>query len=163
MIYTNKEWIIRASDEQIRNNPDVRRIADSLGIRLPTAQILYSRGCRTPESARAFLLKQTELFHNPFDLMDMQKAASVLLDAVANGEKIAVYGDYDVDGVTSVCCLYLYLKQLGADVCYYIPSRTGEGYGMSKAALDALAKDGVRTMVTVYTGVTAVAEAVYAR
>lgn len=163
MILTNKEWIIRASDEQIRNNPDVRRIADSLGIRLPTAQLLFSRGCRTPESARAFLLKQTELFHNPFDLKDMRKAATALLDAVANGKKIAVYGDYDVDGVTSVCCLYLYLKQLGADVCYYIPSRTGEGYGMSKAALDALAKDGVRTIVTVDTGVTAVAEAVYAR
>ena len=59
MIYSSKEWVIRASDEQIKNNPDVRRIADSLGIRMPTAQLLYNRGCTTPEQARAFLLKQT--------------------------------------------------------------------------------------------------------
>lgn len=163
MIYTSKEWVIRASDEQIQNNPDVRRIADSLGIRVPTAQLLYNRGCVTPEQARAFLLKQTELFHDPFALQDMHKAAAAMLDSVRQGDKIAVYGDYDVDGVTSVCCLYLYLKGLGADVSYYIPSRIGEGYGMSVSALDTLAKDGVQTIVTVDTGVTAVEEAEHAK
>ena len=163
MLYRDREWIIRASADQIKADPVVRAIADSLGILLPTAQLLVSRGCHTPEDARRFLLKQTEMFHNPFDLKDMDKAAGTLLDAIANGEKIAVYGDYDVDGVTSVCCLYLYFKSLGADVCYYIPSRTGEGYGMSKAALSSLADDGVTTIVTVDTGVTAVAEAEYAR
>lgn len=163
MLYRDREWIIRASADQLKADPIVRAIADSLGILLPTAQLLVSRGCRTPDDARRFLLKQTEMFHDPFALKDMDKAAGVLLDSVANGDKIAVYGDYDVDGVTSVCCLYLYFKALGADVCYYIPSRTGEGYGMSKGALESLANDGVKTVVTVDTGVTAVDEAKFAR
>lgn len=163
MLYRDREWIIHATADQLRADPTVRAIADSLGILLPTAQLLVSRGCQTPDEARRFLFKQTEMFHDPFDLMDMDKAAKELLAAVARGDKIAVYGDYDVDGVTSVCCLYLYFKALGADVCYYIPNRSGEGYGMSKSALDALAGDGVKTIVTVDTGVTAVDEAEYAR
>lgn len=163
MLYRDREWIIRASGDQLRADPIVRAIADSLGIMMPTAQLLVSRGCKTPEAARRFLMKQTEMFHDPFDLKDMRRAAETLLDAVANGDKIAVYGDYDVDGVTSVCCLYLYFKALGADVIYYIPSRIGEGYGVSKAALESLARDGVKTIVTVDTGVTAIEEAKYAR
>lgn len=163
MLFRDREWIIRASSDQLHADPVVRAVADDLGIMLPTAQLLVSRGCKTPDDARKFLLKQTEMFHDPFALKDMSKAASILLDSVANGEKIAVYGDYDVDGVTSVCCLYLYIKSLGADVCYYIPSRTGEGYGMSRAALETLFCDGVKTIVTVDTGVTAIEEAEFAR
>lgn len=162
MQFRDREWNIRASSDQLHADPIVRAVADALGILLPTAQLLVSRGCSTPEDARKFLMKQTEMFHDPFALKDMRKAAATLLTSVANGDKIAIYGDYDVDGVTSVCCLYLYFKALGADVSYYIPSRTGEGYGVSRTALEGLARDGVKTVVTVDTGVTAIDEAVYA-
>ena len=66
MLYRDREWIIRASADQLKADPIVRAIADSLGILLPTAQLLVSRGCRTPDDARRFLLKQTEMFHDPF-------------------------------------------------------------------------------------------------
>ena len=71
MLYRDREWIIHATADQFRADPTVRAIADSLGILLPTAQLLVSRGCQTPDEARRFLFKQTEMFHDPFDLMDM--------------------------------------------------------------------------------------------
>ena len=100
--------------------------------------------------------------HDPFLLTDMQPAVSRVLAAVRDGETVAVYGDYDVDGVTSVTCLYLYLRGLGAPVVRYIPNRLREGYGMSRTGVDALAAKGVTLVVTVDTGVTAVREVAYA-
>ena len=100
--------------------------------------------------------------HDPFLLTDMQPAVSRVLAAVRDGETVAVYGDYDVDGVTSVTCLYLYLRGLGVPVVRYIPNRLREGYGMSRIGVDALAAKGVTLVVTVDTGVTAVREVAYA-
>ena len=100
--------------------------------------------------------------HDPFLLTDMQPAVSRVLAAVRDGETVAVYGDYDVDGVTSVTCLYLYLRGLGVPVVRYIPNRLREGYGMSRTGVDALAAKGVTLVVTVDTGVTAVREVAYA-
>ncbi len=160
---SNKEWIVRASAEDMSADETVRRIARELKLTLPTAQLLVNRGCRTVEEAYNFLAKKTELFHDPFAMLDMREAAEAVLDALYAGEKIAIYGDYDVDGVTSVSALYLYLKSLGADVSYYIPCRLGEGYGMSENAVRKLAEDGVRTIITVDTGITAVKEALVAK
>lgn len=156
---SKREWLLQASAEEIRQSADVRVVAESLSLTYPTAQLLVNRGYRTPEAAQDFLLKREELFHDPFLLKDMEAAARTILQAVENGEKIAVFGDYDVDGVTSVSILCLYLRRLGGDISYYIPSRIGEGYGMSEAAVRKLAAEGITTIITVDTGITAQAEA----
>ncbi len=158
MRYKNK-WVVAASHEQMCGNPIVQEISKELGIRIPTAQLLVNRGCTTPSDARSFLLKETEQLHDPFEMEDMDNAVYRILEAVEENERIVIFGDYDVDGVTSVSILYLYLQSLGADVGYYIPCRSGEGYGMSEGAVRKLAEEGCQLIVTVDTGITAVAEA----
>ncbi len=160
--YAEKEWFIRATADDIQNSDAVRAIADSLSLAYPTAQLLVNRGCRTPQGADAFLAKREELFHDPFLMQDMRAAAETVIASVEKNDKIAVFGDYDVDGVTSVSILYTFLSRLGADVTYYIPCRTGEGYGMSETSVQKLADDGVRTIITVDTGITAQREALLA-
>ena len=140
MHYKNK-WVVAASHEQMCGSPIVQEIAKDLGIRIPTAQLLVNRGCMTPSDARSFLLKETEQLHDPFEMEDMDNAVYRILEAVEENEKIVIFGDYDVDGVTSVSILYLYLRSLGADVSYYIPCRSGEGYGMSEGAVRKPSQD----------------------
>ncbi len=155
-------WIVRVTRDEMLQNPAVQEISEQLGIAIPTAQLLINRGCTDTESARRFLAKEAEHMHDPFLMRDMDLAVARIRSAIEGGEKIAIYGDYDVDGVTSVSILYLYLKQHGADVSYYIPCRNGEGYGVSEAAIKRLREDGVSLIITVDTGITAVEEAVYA-
>jgi single-stranded-DNA-specific exonuclease len=106
---------------------------------------------------------ETEMLCNPFDMKDMEKAVSRIDKALKSNEKITVYGDYDVDGVTSVCTLYLYLKSLGARVEYYIPNRNGEGYGVSNSAIESIKASGTSLIITVDTGVTANDEILFAK
>jgi len=152
-------WNITASHEQMQNNVIACDMAAALHLHLPTSVLLYNRGCRSVSDAKAFLEKSTEQMHDPFEMLDMDNAVYRILEAVENKENIVIYGDYDVDGVTSVSSLYLYLKDIDARVSYYIPSRTGEGYGMSTAALQKLAEKGTNLIITVVTGITAVEEA----
>ena len=141
---------------------EVRECAEALGVSEIFAVLLRNRGYRTADEARRFLHFETADFHNPFLLNDIEKAVGRIMKAVDDREKICVYGDYDVDGVTSVSMLYIYLTSIGADVVIKIPKREGEGYGMSCAAIDALSSEGVRLIVTVDTGITADAEIEYA-
>ncbi len=127
-----------------------------------TARLLVNRGYTNAAEAELFLGNDERIWHDPFDMVDMVSAVARTLEAVRRGERIAIYGDYDVDGVTSVTSLYLYLKGLGAHVTSYIPNRIGEGYGMSIGAVDALANEGVQLIITVDTGITAHAEIAYA-
>ncbi len=158
----NKIWTELGADDA--EAACVRKIADEVGILPLTARVLYNRGCHSPEQARAFLQMSDEKMHDPFLLCDIEKAVARIRRAVEQKERIAIYGDYDVDGVTSVSLLYLFLSGMGADVGYYIPSRTRDGYGVSCAAIDMLAKQRqVKLIVTVDTGITAVEETVYAR
>ncbi len=144
-------------------NEETAEISQTLEIALPTAQLLVNRGCKNSEEARRFLVKETEQLHDPFLMKDMDSAVERILTAIENEEKIVIYGDYDVDGVTSVSSLYLYLKERDADVGYYIPSRNGEGYGVNCTAIKKLADAGVQLIITVDTGITAVEEVIYAR
>ena len=162
MQYRN-QWNIMTTAAAMARDPEVSAIARELGIRLPTAQLLKNRGCTTPEEAARFLRKEEEQLHDPFLMKDMDRAASRIREAVESGDRIVIYGDYDVDGVTSVTCLYLYLASRGADVGYYIPCRSGEGYGVSESAIRKLAGEGCRLIITVDTGITASAEAETAR
>lgn len=140
----------------------VERISEQLGISPITASLLYNRGYRTPEVALGFIKLNEVVMHSPLLLRDVSEAVERIQLAIDAGERIAIYGDYDVDGVTSVTILYLYLKELGADVGYYIPQRVGEGYGLSKSAIQHLASIGVSLIITVDTGITAVEEVDFA-
>ena len=133
------------------------------GINPLAAVFLASRGIANIEDAHAVLGIESASIFDPFLMADMDKAVSRISDAVRNGERIAVYGDYDVDGMTSCALLALWLRSKGADYEVYIPGRFGEGYGLNRTALDALGQSGVGLVITVDCGITAIEEAQYAR
>ncbi len=151
-----------AFGEEDRDNA-VRAMASVLGVSEWFAVLLYNRGYHTAEEAERFLKLEQENFHDPYLLADMDRAVERIFRAVDDHEKIYIYGDYDVDGVTSVTALYLYLQELGCDVGIKIPKREGEGYGVSCVAIDALASEGTTLIITVDTGITANEEVVYAK
>ena len=127
------------------------------------AALLHARGIDTPEKARDFLDCGPGLLRDPFELKDMEKAASRLRAAIDRRETVAVYGDYDVDGITSSCMLTDYLRRRGVPTELYIPDRIEEGYGVNAAAIEALHGRGVTLIVTVDCGVTTAEEADFAR
>ncbi|MBO5207106.1 MAG: single-stranded-DNA-specific exonuclease RecJ [Clostridia bacterium] len=157
-----KRWIVKSEHSPIPSSA-VKEIADGLGINSTVASLLYSRGFCDVAKAKDFIYMESELLCDPFLMADMERGVERLRRAVDSGEKITVYGDYDVDGVTAVCTLYLYLCSLGCKVDYYIPNRVGEGYGVSQSAIDTLAKEGTSLIITVDTGITANEEVEYAK
>ncbi len=148
----HKQWTIV---EPIPQRAPIDRIAHTLGVLPATAELLYRRGMQTPEAAERFLSLSDTSFYDPYLLCDMDAAVARIERAISQNEKITVYGDYDVDGVTSTAVLYLYLKERGAQVDYYIPLRLKEGYGIHEGAVQALCARGTRLVVTVDTGITA--------
>ena len=158
-----KQWCLLFDESDPDAARTVAELSSALRITSVTAKLLYLRGYRTVEAANRFFHLEEAEPHDPFLLRDMEPAVERLLLAIERKERIAVYGDYDVDGVTSTSLLYLYLSEYGADVGYYIPSRSKEGYGLSAGAIDALREKGVSLMVTVDTGITAVEEIAYAK
>ncbi len=159
---TPKKWILRETGNATELAA-AREISRALGIGEVLSRLLVGRGYRTPEAARSFLILEREMLCDPFLLDGMREGIAAIREAIAAGKKITIYGDYDVDGVTAVCTLYLYLRSKGATVDYYIPNRAGEGYGVSVGAIDTLAKGGTGLIVTVDTGVTAIPEIAYAK
>nr|HML49379.1 DHH family phosphoesterase [Clostridia bacterium] len=131
------------------------------GIPEPLALLMVQRGVRTPEAARAFLAPHPDQLLDPMRLRDMDRAASALRQAIERRERITIYGDYDVDGVTATALLHETLEACGARVAYYIPSRHEEGYGLNREALDRLAGT-TDLLVTVDCGITAIEEVAYA-
>lgn len=127
------------------------------------AAVLCARGVDTAPAASAFLAHGPDLLHDPFLLQDMEKAVERISRAIREQETVAVYGDYDVDGITATCLLTQFLRTLGGQVVSYIPDRTEEGYGLNNNAIDALARQGVTLIVTVDCGITAAQEVEYAR
>ncbi len=127
---------------------------------LPTllAGLLAARGVTRPEQARRLLTPETEFIPDPMLLRDMDRAARRVRLALERGEHIAVYGDYDVDGITATCLLTQFLTDRGGDVISYIPSRLGEGYGLNPEAVQSLAQQGISLIITVDCGITAVEE-----
>ncbi len=123
-----------------------------------TAMVLAARGLKTSAEAGAYLDCNCPL-PSPFSLTDMDLAVGRVRLALSRGEKIAVFGDYDVDGITSTCLLTHYLRSQGADCVSYIPGRLEEGYGLNPIALDQLSGEGVKLIITVDCGITALEEA----
>ena len=153
-----KKWLISADHKAC-----AERVAGELGLSRLTARVLAARGCDTTEKARDFMTQSVEGIHDPFLLKDMDKAVYEIRQAIENKQKIAVYGDYDVDGVTATCIMIQYLRKMGADCTYYIPDRLGEGYGLNEAAIQTLYDEGCRLLITVDSGITAEEEAEYAK
>lgn len=147
------KWLIKKQDEVA-----VALIRKQFGFCEAVARVLYNRGLTDKASIESFFDIDIANLHDPLLLADMDKATARIRKAVANGEKITVYGDYDVDGITSVVVLYRYLTSVGAKVDYYIPDRTEEGYGLNTAALRSIYESGTSLIVTVDTGTTAVEE-----
>ena len=126
------------------------------------SEVLASRGIETAEQAAAFLEHEQRLTYSPFLMADMDKAVARLQQALAAGERMAVFGDYDVDGITATCILVDYLQSRGADVLHYIPRRIEDGYGLSRDAIENLYRQGARLLITVDCGITGVEEVDFA-
>ena len=140
----------------------VERLTDA-GYPYLVSSVLASRGVSCPEQATEFLTQETTLVHSPFLMKDMDKAVARIDRALSDGERIAIFGDYDVDGITATCIMVDYLKGRGADVVHYIPRRIEDGYGLSCEAIEGLRKGGATLLVTVDCGITGVEEVAYAR
>lgn len=148
-----KKWKINSPDREITEN-----LIKTTGVNPLICKILASRGITSRADAELFF--NSDELSDPYDILDMDKAVNAINEALENGEKIAVYGDYDCDGITSTYMLFNYLESQGGDVCWYIPDRD-EGYGLNKGAIDLLEKQGVSLIITVDNGISAVEEARY--
>ncbi len=133
------------------------------GVPALVGRVLAARGITSEAQAREFLRTDAGLLHDPMLLAGMAEAVARLERALAQGETIAVYGDYDVDGVTATCLLFDFFRRRGGKVLWYIPRRLEDGYGLNCRGLDALKAQGAQVVVTVDCGITAVDEVEYAR
>lgn len=152
----NKRW-------ELRPPKDTTEYVSGVNLSQLGQMVLAARGITGQQQAVDFLRTDYGMLADPFLLPDMEQAVFVLHSAIAGGEKIAVYGDYDVDGVTSTCILIQYLKAQGAMCEYYIPDRMSEGYGLNTQAIQMLHENGVTLLITVDSGITALEEVAYAK
>ena len=143
-------------------HPEAAARLTAAGYPCLVSAVLASRGIGTAEEAAAFLEHEQRLTYSPFLMADMDKAVARVQQALANHEKIAVFGDYDVDGITATCILVDYLQGRGADVLHYIPRRIEDGYGLSCDAIEGLYQKGARLLITVDCGITGVEEVDFA-
>lgn len=157
MLRSKFRWNRLYRDES--NEEAVRALIDSLNITYLTARLLVNRGIQNVEEAKEFLHIKEPSFHDPFLLDGMERACERIFAAIRAGEKIVVYGDYDADGVSSTAVLLTALKELGANVDFYIPNRFSEGYGPNEHAFRMIHEKGCRLIITVDTGIAAINEA----
>ena len=150
----------------VANEPDpatVDQLASATGLSKNVIKILLNRDLETPEEIDRFLNPKLSDLDDPFTLQGMQQGIERVSRALFNNEKITIYGDYDVDGITATSLLYMVLNKLGAQVDFYLPNRLTEGYGLSKDGIDESHRNGVTLIITVDTGITAVDEIDYAQ
>lgn len=141
------KWVEPALDRAV-----CELFAKELGISFEAACVLYQRGIRSAEEAHCFLNVSLTDMHSPFLFRDMERAVDRIAEAIKNNEKVLIYGDYDVDGVTGVAILLTFLRYCGLDPSYYIPHRLREGYGLNPEAIPAFKSRGVTLVVTVDCG-----------
>jgi single-stranded-DNA-specific exonuclease len=154
----SKRWRIHTHD------PDrIRSMQAAVGVSPVVAQLLVTRGIDDQQGARDFLACKLSGLHDPELLPGAAEAAELIYATIQAGERITVYGDYDVDGMAATAILYRCLKLLGADVGYYVPNRLDEGYGLNEEALQSLAERGTRLVISVDCGIASIAEAAAAR
>lgn len=152
-------WVFAQLDEDIR----AAALEQKLGVPAKIAELLAIRGIKTYDEAKLFFRPAIDRIYDPFLMKDMDLAADRLALAIRNGERVLVYGDYDVDGTTATSCLYLFLKEFGVDVDYYIPHRFKEGYGINPEGIKYASETGTHLIVSVDCGITAIKEALVAK
>ncbi len=149
MSLLNRRWFQYPLQDDLAD-----KIAGEFSISRTTSQVIINRGIKTTEEAASFINPRLSGLRDPFEIPNMKKAAGRVLLARDRGEKVTVYGDFDVDGVTSTATVVLALRKLGIETSYYIPRRYGEGYGMHEEAVSNIADDGTKLIVTVDCGIT---------
>ena len=154
----NKNWIIKApgDDEKIKS------LAGELDIDWPLAQLLIQRNIHTYQEAREFFRPDLKNLHDPFLMKNMDVAVQRIEEVIRNGEKVMIYGDYDVDGTTAVALVYSYFKDYFREIDYYIPDRYNEGYGVSIRGIDYAAHHGFSLIIALDCGIKAVEKVNYA-
>ena len=154
----NKKWEIYKTNEE-----KVEELQKKYKLNRLLSTLLTNRGITEETKIEKFLNPKRSDFYDPFGMPDMEKAVERILKAIENKEQIIIYGDYDVDGITSVTVLKSFLEERGIQVNVYIPNRLNEGYGLNKTAMEEIAKQGNKLMITVDCGITAVEEVEYAK
>lgn len=153
----NKKWQIYQTNEE-----QIEELKSKYGLNELLATILSNRNITEEEQIRLFLNPTRNDFYDPYLITDMETAVERIIKAIENKEKVTIYGDYDVDGITSITVLKSFLKEIGLETSVYIPNRLDEGYGLNKNAIDKIAKDGCNLMITVDCGISGIEEIEYA-
>jgi single-stranded-DNA-specific exonuclease len=156
--YSEKKWKIHPPLREIQE-----LLSSHLGISPLLSQLLASRNITTPEDVEGFLSPSLSNLHSPFLMKDMEKAVERIGKALREGEKIVLYGDYDVDGITGTSLLLLFLKNLGAKVSFFIPERLTHGYGLNLEVLKGMKEEGAQLIITIDCGSSDVEEVQYAQ
>ncbi|MBQ9192263.1 MAG: single-stranded-DNA-specific exonuclease RecJ [Bacteroidales bacterium] len=156
---TERKWTVHEPGDPEK----VGRLATELGVDRVLAELLVQRGVETFEQARRFFRPSLQDLHDPFLMKDMDKAVERLHEAITRGQKVLVYGDYDVDGTTAVALVYSFVRRFTKRVDYYIPDRYDEGYGLSYKGLDWASDNGVDLLITLDCGIKAIEKVEYAR
>ena len=155
------KWNYQPLTHQEKRDADT--LAEHLGGNAVVAELLARRGVHTPEEADHFFAPSLSKLHDPFLMNDMDRAVNRLNKAMGSKERIMIYGDYDVDGVTAVALVYKYLQNYYSNIEYYIPTRYEEGYGISTKSIDYAAENGVKLVIVLDCGIKAVDEIAYAK
>ena len=155
-----KKWQIYEIDEQTENK--IKELEEREKINKLLATILVNRNMTDPEQLKVFLHPTRKDFHDPYLMPDMRKAVNRIKQAIEKQEKVIIYGDYDVDGITSITVLKSFLEANNLHVNYYIPNRLEEGYGLNKPAVKKIADEQYKLMITVDCGISAIEEIKYA-
>lgn len=146
----NKVWMLRCS------KVDINKLAKDAGISETTAAVLVNRDISDIDKVKRFMRASMEDMHDPLLMKDMDRGTDIVKESIDQNKKIAIYGDYDADGVTSTVILYKALRRCGADVMYYIPDREAEGYGMSSERVKKLSEEGIEVILTCDNGISAI-------
>lgn len=153
-----KRWVYKLVDRE-----KLATLQESLKINPILLELLIQRGITTYQEAKDFFRPQLDMLHDPFLMKDMDKAVTRIISAIENKERILVYGDYDVDGTTSVALFYQFIHDIYSNVDYYIPDRYAEGYGVSMKGMDYAIQSGVGLIVSLDCGITAFKAVEYAK
>ena len=149
----NKKWEFLKTDED-----KVKQIAEKYDMSELLATVLVNRNIIEDKDIKVFLSPSRNDFHDPYQMPDMEKAVDRILKAIETNEKVMIYGDYDVDGITSITVLKKFLHARGLDAGFYIPNRLNEGYGLNKNAIKKIAEEGYSLIITVDCGISCIEE-----
>jgi len=146
-------WLVKKNDRQL-----VENLTKNCKLTELQANLLLNRGIVSVEDANKYLYGDLSSLYNPLLIMDLEKGADIIVDAIKNKKKITIFGDYDADGITATATAMLALQDLGANVDFYLPHRLYEGYGMNSKAIYKIKEQGTDLIITVDNGIAAVNE-----